>query len=290
VTRKLSVIDNSARVRLELESRPESVALVRAVLTAFSDELGLEDELADDLRTAVSEACNNVVLHAYQDSIGPLAVSVAANQRRVEALIEDRGLGIRTVSVSDHRMGVGLAVITALAASVHIESDPDAGTTVRMSFDLPGDDADDCDEALDPLTLAPAFAMSGSVVAWIAPVALIPSVLGRLTRAIAATQHFTLDGAAAVAEVTSAIGDYAALASLEETIGFAATTATRRIELLVGPFRRADDFDSEQASELADRRRRIESADPVEEVVTVDGPGSALMQVVIADHSRDAGA
>ena len=58
--------DNSFRLRLELASVPESVTLVRSVIRTVARAAGLDRELVDDLRTAVSEACNNVVLHAYR--------------------------------------------------------------------------------------------------------------------------------------------------------------------------------------------------------------------------------
>jgi len=71
-----SVIEQRARVRLELESQAENVALVRSALSALVDAAGLSDELVTDLKTAISEACNNVVLHAYPDAPGPMVVTV----------------------------------------------------------------------------------------------------------------------------------------------------------------------------------------------------------------------
>ncbi len=131
----LSEIDDPMRLRLEVESRPESVTLVRSVLSALAEELELEDELADDLRTAVSEACNNVVLHAYPGAAGPMALSIDSVGGVLEVIVEDRGGGITHVAVSEDRMGVGLAVISALADRAQFQNGPEGGTTVRMSFD-----------------------------------------------------------------------------------------------------------------------------------------------------------
>jgi len=133
---KPSVIDEPARVRLELESRPESVTLVRSLLSAFAEALELGGELLDDLKTAVSEACNNVVLHAYGDGqVGPMTVSIEWTGSGLDVLVQDRGDGIRQIASSDDRMGVGLAVISALADRAGFESRHGGGTEVRMSFD-----------------------------------------------------------------------------------------------------------------------------------------------------------
>ena len=59
---------------LELDSRPETLTLVRGMLGGIAELLTMDAELLDDLKTAVSEACNNVVLHAYPEGSGPLSV------------------------------------------------------------------------------------------------------------------------------------------------------------------------------------------------------------------------
>ena len=54
-------------VRLTLPARPENVAVIRHVLGAFAEALRLPDDLVEDMRLAVTEACTNVVRHAYAD-------------------------------------------------------------------------------------------------------------------------------------------------------------------------------------------------------------------------------
>jgi anti-sigma regulatory factor (Ser/Thr protein kinase) len=121
-------------VRLELDSRPESVTLVRGMLVGIGEELALEAELLDDLKTAVSEACNNVVMHAYGDAVGPMTVDFELEGGQIEVSVRDHGGGIRGVSASHDRMGVGLAVISALADRSEFVNLPEGGTEVRMSF------------------------------------------------------------------------------------------------------------------------------------------------------------
>ena len=73
----MALNEASPAVRLELDSRPETLTLVRGVLAGVAELIGLDPELLDDLKTAVSEACNNVVMHAYGGETGPLEVRMS---------------------------------------------------------------------------------------------------------------------------------------------------------------------------------------------------------------------
>ena len=82
-------------LRLELTSVPESAALIRSVIGAVPYVCGIDLDLLDDVRSAVSEACNNVILHAYPDSEpGPLIFSISVRGDFVEAVVRDQGRGI----------------------------------------------------------------------------------------------------------------------------------------------------------------------------------------------------
>ena len=64
-------------VRLTLPARPENVAVVRHVLGAFAEALQLPDPVIEDMRLAVTEACTNVVRHAYADGEpGPVEILI----------------------------------------------------------------------------------------------------------------------------------------------------------------------------------------------------------------------
>ena len=82
-------------VVLTLPNRPENVSLVREMLNGLADALDLERDRLDDIKTAVSEACNNVVLHAYEGGEGPMALRVHINENSLEILVSDQGSGIR---------------------------------------------------------------------------------------------------------------------------------------------------------------------------------------------------
>ena len=124
----------SPRIRLELDSHPECAALVRGVLGAFGDSVALDRRLLDDAATAISEACNNVVLHAYDGGPGPLTVSFAITPAGLEAVVSDRGGGLREAPGTNGSLRLGLAVIAALADRAEFSSAADVGTEVRMVF------------------------------------------------------------------------------------------------------------------------------------------------------------
>lgn len=242
------VMKRSATVRLELDSRPQSVTLVRAVLSAIAESLGLEAELLNDLKTAVSEACNNVVVHAYGDFLGPLEVDVAVTENGVTTTVRDHGSGLRSLATRDDGVGVGLAVISALAASAEFVTPPDGGTEVRMWFPIvaPGtqplvwDDGQAEPETERESVSAsggqPGLQLPGDVVVTVSPVSLMTPVLGRLARALAAGARFSFDRFSDVYLVADTIGAHAQRAATGERVSFALRSAGKRLELWMGPF------------------------------------------------------
>ncbi len=129
--------DNAMRVRLELVSVADSVTLVRSVIRTVARAADVDGALVDDLRTAVSEACNNVVLHAYPTEPGPLSVSLAIRADSIEAVVRDRGCGITPGSVRNRGLGMGVAVINTMADRAEFASSRGSGTEVRMMFKRP---------------------------------------------------------------------------------------------------------------------------------------------------------
>ena len=96
--------DDSPTVRLQLDSSPETLTLVRGMLGGVGELLALDPELLDDLKTAVSEACNNVVMHAYDGGSGPLSVCIFVAGGGIEVSIRDQGRGIPMLTPADDRL------------------------------------------------------------------------------------------------------------------------------------------------------------------------------------------
>lgn len=124
-------------IELALPARPESVAVIRHLLGAVAERLRLPETVANDVRLAVTEACTNVVRHAYADGArGSIEVSVEPEERAVHVVVADRGRGIGP-SADTAGPGLGLPLIAAVAESVKIEQSPGAGSRVAMSFARP---------------------------------------------------------------------------------------------------------------------------------------------------------
>src|ERR1700754_257466 len=78
-------------VKLTLPARPENVSVIRHVLGAFAEALRLSDDLVEDLRLAVTEACTNVVRHAYPPELpGPVEISIRPMDEQVSVIVSDR--------------------------------------------------------------------------------------------------------------------------------------------------------------------------------------------------------
>jgi serine/threonine-protein kinase RsbW len=125
----------SLHVHCKLEATPESIAVARGEVAALLARAGVESGVAHDVRLAVSEACSNVVMHAYRGHPGPLEVEAwVDDDDRAVVSVRDEGLGLRP-RVDSPGLGLGLSLITALAQRVEMEKRAQ-GTEVRMTFVL----------------------------------------------------------------------------------------------------------------------------------------------------------
>jgi serine/threonine-protein kinase RsbW len=289
------VIREPARVRLELESHPENVALVRAALTGVVEAADLGEEFAADLKTAVSEACNNVALHAYDES-GPMFVEIAVAHDGISVIVGDRGKGIKRIDSAEDRMGLGLAVISALADKAEFASPGGGGTEVRMWFSLqtlipaPSTPTAELEAELAVEQMRSTAELSGDLVAWLSPVELSRFVLGRVFRTLAATSHFSITGVQELQAVNDAVAGYAELAA-DGTLGISISSSSRKLVMTGGPFSReyvADEqrLDAGEESQLQNRRRAL--ARVVDEFNSERLNGAELLHFVLVDSRRDA--
>jgi anti-sigma regulatory factor (Ser/Thr protein kinase) len=121
-------------VKLTLPALAENVAVVRHVLGAFAESMHLSDELIEDLRLAVTEACTNVVRHAYADEDpGVMEIGIEPGEEHVHVVVADFGRGIGTSSDASGP-GLGLPLIAAIADSVDVQSARGGGSRVAMIF------------------------------------------------------------------------------------------------------------------------------------------------------------
>jgi serine/threonine-protein kinase RsbW len=123
-------------VRLELPARPEGVGVVRQALVGVADGLALDGAVLADAKMAVTEACTNAVVHAYDDRSGRLDVEMFADDHALTVVVRDKGSGIqpRANRTGTTALGLGLPLIAALSDAFEVRGGPGIGTEVRMSF------------------------------------------------------------------------------------------------------------------------------------------------------------
>lgn len=130
-------------MELSFESRSSNEGFARSAVSAFIAQLDPTISELNDIRTAVSEAVTNCVVHAYKNTIGKINVQVKiAGNSEVIIKIRDRGCGIEdikkameplfTTAPSDDRAGLGFAVMQSFTDSMNVRSSVGKGTTVTL--------------------------------------------------------------------------------------------------------------------------------------------------------------
>jgi serine/threonine-protein kinase RsbW len=135
-------------VRLTMPARPEGVAVVRQALAGMADALDFDATVLADMKMAVSEACTNVVVHAYDDAEGVLEIDMLADDVGLTIRVRDHGSGIQPhpqPSRDVPALGLGLPLIAALSDAFELHGSSGRGTEVRMTFNYArdGDPVDD---------------------------------------------------------------------------------------------------------------------------------------------------
>jgi serine/threonine-protein kinase RsbW len=230
-----------AALRIRLPAKPDNVAVVRQALTGMGDAYELDPDFLSDIRTAVTEACNNVVIHAYPgDDPGLLEVEAdPGDGSAVDVLVRDYGAGLQpnTVPPQERSLGLGLPLIAALARRFEIRSNEQAGLEVHMLFagpDFGGEvhagrlASNDAQPAED---LAPTAGMS------IVPGPLVSAISGRVTAMLAARADFPLDRLADAVLISDAIAAHAENYVSGGDVGLAIHDADGSLDFRVGPLR-----------------------------------------------------
>lgn len=128
-------------IRLELPSRSSNEAVARGVVAAFAAQLDPTLEELGDIKTAVSEAVTNCIVHAYPDRIGIIILQCQIVQDTLEIVVRDRGRGIENLEQARRplfttggaeRSGMGFTIMESFMTEFRVQSQPGKGTTVRM--------------------------------------------------------------------------------------------------------------------------------------------------------------
>ena len=129
--------------RLSFPSRSVNESFARMTVSAFCMQFDPTIEQINDIKTAVSEAVTNCVVHAYPDSIGTVYITAIIKNGILKITVKDKGIGIPditkamepmyTTDMNSERAGLGFAVMQAFMDKVKVYSVPGKGTRVVMS-------------------------------------------------------------------------------------------------------------------------------------------------------------
>ena len=132
------------QLHLLLPAAPENVVVARQAVTGLCEGLGFASRATDDVRLAVTEACTNVVVHAYAPDAAAAQLELEATAADQELVIcvrdQGRGMGVFTGAAG---LGLGLPLIAALTRAVEMRAGPNGvGTEIAMTFSKDGSELD----------------------------------------------------------------------------------------------------------------------------------------------------
>ena len=131
------------QVTLEFPSRSANEGFARAAAACFAAQLDPTLEEVNDIKTAVSEAVTNAIVHAYPDTLGRVVLRLRIREgNSLEIVVKDWGVGIADVEQartplfttgSEERSGMGFTIMESFMDTLRVRSAPGKGTTVTMA-------------------------------------------------------------------------------------------------------------------------------------------------------------
>ena len=130
------------QVILEFPSRSANEGFARTAAACFAAQLDPTLEEVNDVKTAVSEAVTNAIVHAYPQTLGKITLRLRLfGDQTVEILVKDNGVGIEDVdrareplytTGNEERSGMGFTIMESFMDTLKVRSVPGKGTTVTM--------------------------------------------------------------------------------------------------------------------------------------------------------------
>ena len=131
------------QVTLDFPSRSANEGFARTAAACFAAQLDPTLEEINDIKTAVSEAVTNAIVHAYPDTLGRVSVKLRIREDRIlEIVVKDWGVGIADVDQartplfttgSEERSGMGFTIMESFMDALKVRSAPGKGVTVTMA-------------------------------------------------------------------------------------------------------------------------------------------------------------
>ena len=139
-------MENTNEMELIFDSSPVNEGLARVTVAAFCTQLNPTLEEVADLKTAVSEAVTNCIIHAYEGKICKIRMTCRLAEKALWVDVEDQGVGISdirqameplfTTGNPEERSGLGFAVMQSFMDKVSVRSAPGRGTRVILTKHL----------------------------------------------------------------------------------------------------------------------------------------------------------
>jgi anti-sigma regulatory factor (Ser/Thr protein kinase) len=216
---------------LKLPAKPANVAVVRHAVAGLAEQLGMGEPSIGDLKTVVTEACMNAVVHAYDDGTGPLEVEAFPEDEGLTVCVRDSGGGIRPrPDVERPSLRIGMTLIAALSESFEIAGGLGRGTEVRMH--LPLRSAQGGDEVAEEVSVPP---VEEATEVTIGRPDLAAPVLERVVGALASRHQISVDRLNDAMLLTDAVSARAPQAFGNEHLRFAIADGEDGIDLRIGP-------------------------------------------------------
>ncbi len=220
-------------VHLVVPALPENVGLIRHALSGFGDALGMDEESSSNLKTAITEACNNAVIHAYDDgNDGVLDVTAGERGAALEITVRDFGQGFQPrIGSETHGLRLGLPLIAAMTSGFELNSSPGGGTTLRMLLPLSAADAQSDAEPAE----RPAPAEPGYAVLSVGDDDLASVIVSRMIASLAARADLSIDRLSDAMLLSDAISSAGGQRFLEGRTRVAVAEIDGVVSVRVGP-------------------------------------------------------
>lgn len=139
---------DAERVKIQIDSLSRNEEFARVMAAVFMSRMNPTLEEIDDVKTAVSEAVTNAIIHGYQGGPGIIYIEAEIKENLLTLSIKDEGVGISnlkkamepmyTTDTTGERSGMGFCFMEAFMDQVEVETEPGQGTKVTMKKRIGG--------------------------------------------------------------------------------------------------------------------------------------------------------
>jgi serine/threonine-protein kinase RsbW len=214
---------------LTVPAQAENVIVVRQAMAGLAEAAGMEAPRIADLKTVITEACNNVVVHAYKDEQGPMEVEATVTAEHLEVAVSDRGEGFQpSASEAAASLGLGLPLIASLSDAFGIHGGSGQGTRLTVRFAL---------AAAEP-NGERRSGVGEELRMEITPGLLVRPVLARVLGALAARAEFSVERLSDTVLLGDAVSDRRAGDFREGRVGVEIIDGDGTLDIRVGPLNR----------------------------------------------------